>query len=917
MRSMRLHTLSLTIVLLASSIGVGANAATVPTDAPPPVATADQEASGTGLEPIDCPVVVSAPDMGSPECGVVPVPQRHADPAAGIATVAVVRIPSTAADRQPDPVIVLMGGDGGSALDLAPRAADLAAAFPGRDLVLLDQRGGRYSTPFLQCGEDDTARLAEATGEVTGAAALDAHVAGYTACAARLRSAGYDLAAFDATESALDLGEVLAALGVDAADLVTIGDGTRIGQEALRAGLPLRTVVLDSARPASIDTTAARASSAWQTLQAMSTACAEDAGCAEVVTDLAATVVSTATALDEAPARLTVDTDAGPVEAVIDGDAYIRTLIGRFSTAPADLTAIPALVAAAASGDLTTIARDLITAARDASRPDLLGWTMRCAAGPAGASDDALAAVPAALHVLSGRVDGRNAVAEICAAIGVGDAGGATHDAVTSDVPTLILTGELDPETSLAWADRIGGPLATSYALEFPAIGHGTLAATSCALTTSGFFVADPSVEPDASCIATMPEFSLDAPEPSDDPSPDPSAEPTPSPRPSATPKPIKVPKARDVKVGVTKVADGFENVNGIVNAGDKRLFVAEQEGYVLLLKPNKDGTFRRAGTFLDMRSRVICCGEKGFLGIAFPPDYAQTGKFYVTFAGSGHTWNLEERRVSPDDPDKADPDWKRSIIRVYKPRDYHWAGDMHFGPDGYLYVTVGDGGFGGTVNDPGDPENRAQDLGLIFGKMLRIDPNRDRANGTKYTVPSSNPFVGKRGVEPAIWAYGLRNPWRFSFDRATGDLWIGDVGMWTWEEINRATAPRAGKGLNFGWRRMEGPACYNPKQGCDNGKLTKPFSWYRHQNGNCAVTGGYVYRGDRYPALRSWYVFGDYCSGRIFLLDSAGKRGQKPKVGLDTNMQISAFGEGADGELYVADYGAGNTIYRVTGKRR
>jgi glucose/arabinose dehydrogenase len=393
-------------------------------------------------------------------------------------------------------------------------------------------------------------------------------------------------------------------------------------------------------------------------------------------------------------------------------------------------------------------------------------------------------------------------------------------------------------------------------------------------------------------------------------PSEGPTAEPT------ETPRPARVPKVRAVEVGLVKVADGFENANGIVNAGDDRLFVVEQEGYVVLLKRRSDGTFRRAGTFLDIRGRVICCGEKGMLGLAFPPDYAETGYFYVTFAGSGHTWNLEERRVSRGDPDRADPDYKRRIIRVYKPRDYHWAGDIHFGPDGFLYVTVGDGGFGGDIDDPGDPENRAQDLGVIFGKMLRISPRRGREDGARYGIPDSNPFVGERGAKPEIWAYGLRNPWRWSFDRVTGDLWIGDVGMWRWEEVDRARAPRAGKGLNFGWRRMEGPVCYNPPRGCRTDELTMPFASLRHQNGVCAVTGGYVYRGKRYPRLRSWHVFADYCSGRIYLLDSAGRRGQRPKVALDTEYQVSALGEDADGELYIADYGPGNTIYRITGRR-
>jgi glucose/arabinose dehydrogenase len=511
-------------------------------------------------------------------------------------------------------------------------------------------------------------------------------------------------------------------------------------------------------------------------------------------------------------------------------------------------------------------------------------------------------------------------VVEACAAFGVGDAGGAIHDPVTSDIPVLTLSGEFDPWSPPDAADRVRSDLTTSYGLVLPAIGHGTLAASPCALAIAGDFVADPSVEPDASCIADMAEFTSGAADPGASEGPDASVDPAPSDEPTpeatATPRPARAPRARTVDVGLVKVADGFENANGIVSAGDDRLFVVEQEGYVVLLKRRNDGTFRKAGNFLDIRGRVICCGEKGMLGLAFPPDYAETGYFYVTFAGSGHTWNLEERRVSRNDPDRADPEYKRRIIRVYKPRDYHWAGDIHFGPDGFLYVTVGDGGFGGDIDDPGDPENRAQDLGVIFGKMLRISPRRGREDGARYGIPESNPFVDRRGAEPEIWAYGLRNPWRWSFDRLTGDMWIGDVGMWRWEEVNRARAPRAGRGLNFGWRRMEGPACYNPPRGCRTGELTMPFASLAHRNGVCAVTGGYVYRGKRYPRLRSWYVFADYCSGRIYLLDSAGKRGQRPRLALDTDYQFSALGEDADGELYISDYGPGNTIYRITGRR-
>ena len=270
-----------------------------------------------------------------------------------------------------------------------------------------------------------------------------------------------------------------------------------------------------------------------------------------------------------------------------------------------------------------------------------------------------------------------------------------------------------------------------------------------------------------------------------------------------------------------------------------------------------------RASSWIS-RAGSCAVARRGSWASPSRPTTPRRGYFYVTFAGTGHTWNLEERRVSATDPDRADPDYKRRLIRVYKPLDFHWAGDMHFGADGYLYVTVGDGGFGGTTKDPGDPANRAQDLGVIFGKMLRIDPARQpRSRATGTPCPESNPFVKVKGAQPEIWAYGLRNPWRWSFDRLTNDLWIGDVGMWSCEEVDRAEAPDAGKGNNFGWRLMEGPVVLQPGPPVRQGQAHPPFSSLPHTNGVCALAGGYVYRGKRYPALRSWYVFGDYCSGK------------------------------------------------------
>lgn len=924
MRSTRLPVALLASIVLVGSIGGGTGAVSLDTSSTPAVG---HDQPGTPPTPIaafrvtDCPVAVSTPGGGQPaSCGLVTVPQRHAAPDVGpTLSLGVMRVPSAGDGRTAAPVVVLAGGADGSALDLAARIDEWRAAFRDRDLVLMDHRGGRYSTPFLRCDEDDQARLARGLGQAGGTAALDTHLTALAACATRLRDAGFDLAAFDPLEAAADIADVVAALGyTDGYDLVAMGDGTRAAVAALRDGSSgLHSVTLDGPVDPQVSATAILARDTAATVDHLSEACAEDAACSGMLQDLAGGVIDGAAQLDLEPAVVSLDDGGTSVEAVIAGDGLVQAVADGFRVHAGDIGEVADLVAAAvAQGDLAPVATQRLAEARDTSRADVLAWTLRCAQDLAGATDYQFEGVPDAYRPLSGRIGERDAVVEACAALGVGDADGAVHDRAQSEVPVLTLTGEFDPWSTGAAADAVRAGLDTSYGLVLPAIGHGTLSASACALAVAGDFVADPSTEPDAACIADMPEFTTGAAAPDATDGPGVSPGPGPSETPVPTSRPAKVPKAKKVDVGLVEVADGFENANGIVNAGDRRLFVVEQEGYVVVLKPRKDGTYRRAGMFLDIRSRVICCGEKGMLGLAFPPDYADTGYFYVSFAGQGHTWNLEERRVSKGDPDRADPDYKRRIIRVYKPRDYHWGGDIHFGPDGYLYVSIGDGGFGGGTDDPGDPENRAQDLGVIFGKILRISPRRGREGGARYGIPDTNPFVDKRGAEPEIWAYGLRNPWRWSFDRVTGDMWIGDVGMWRWEEVNRAKAPRAGKGLNFGWRRMEGPQCYNPPKGCRSGELTMPFASLRHEGGVCAVTGGYVYRGKRYPRLRSWYVFGDYCSGRIYLLDSAGKRGQRPKLALDTSYQFSALGEDVDGELYVADYGPGNTIYRITGRK-
>ena len=218
----------------------------------------------------------------------------------------------------------------------------------------------------------------------------------------------------------------------------------------------------------------------------------------------------------------------------------------------------------------------------------------------------------------------------------------------------------------------------------------------------------------------------------------------------------------------------------------------------------------------------------------------------------------------------------------------------------------LGDGG------SAGDPGNRAQSRGTLLGKILRIDVNR-RTGSLQYGIPSTNPYVGRTGLDQ-IWAYGLRNPWRFSFDRATGDLWIADVGQGAWEEVNRALASNgrnAGRGVNYGWRIMEGAHCYRPRTGCNRTGKTLPLTEYAHSRGRCSVTGGHVYRGAAYKDLVGAYFFGEYCTGEVWFVDRGASRGVSPTRALDTGASISSFGEDEAGELYLVDHGG--TVYRIT----
>jgi len=354
------------------------------------------------------------------------------------------------------------------------------------------------------------------------------------------------------------------------------------------------------------------------------------------------------------------------------------------------------------------------------------------------------------------------------------------------------------------------------------------------------------------------------------------------------------------VNVSLVPVVSGLNLPIGITNARDDsaRLFVVEQGGRIRIVK---NGVLF-ATPFLDIHARVTCCGEQGLLGLAFHPSYKSNGKFYVNYTDTnGNTVIAEYGRLSTD-PNRASTH-ERVLLRVTQPYPNHNGGQLAFGPDGFLYIALGDGG------SAGDPGNRAQNLNSLLGKILRIDVN-GRTGTFPYGIPRTNPFVGRSGLDQ-IWAYGLRNPWRLSFDRKTGDLWIGDVGQDRYEEIDRATrATGGGRGRNFGWRVLEGRACYSPPSGCNTSGKTMPNMTYAHTLG-CSVTGGYVYRGGAYPSLQGGYLFADYCSGRIWAAPYNGPSPQTPRLMLDTSYNISSFGESQAGGLFLADR-AGGAIYAI-----
>lgn len=374
----------------------------------------------------------------------------------------------------------------------------------------------------------------------------------------------------------------------------------------------------------------------------------------------------------------------------------------------------------------------------------------------------------------------------------------------------------------------------------------------------------------------------------------------TAAPAPTATPSPA--PRLDALRLGLAPIAQNLAAPVFVTHAGDGRgrLFLVEKVGRIRIF--DADGL--RPVPFLDIRDRVRSDGmEQGLLGLAFAPDFSDSGRFFVDYTDrDGNT--VIARFTAAADGETADPAGESRVLSIDQPAANHNGGMLVFGPDGYLWVGTGDGGMAN------DRFGNGQNPDTLLGKMLRLDVTSDPA--APYLIPGDNPWVDAgwdgRDVRDEVWAVGLRNPWRYSFDRATGDLWIADVGQNLYEEVNFVPAGSPG-GLNFGWPIMEGTHCFPESAGCQRAGLEIPVAEYRHGADGCSITGGYVYRGAAFPALAGVYLYSDYCSGKIWGLARDGD-GWRNHLLLESRLNVSSFGEDEAGELYVTDLQGG--VYRI-----
>ncbi|MGE0058162.1 MAG: sorbosone dehydrogenase family protein [Dehalococcoidia bacterium] len=345
-----------------------------------------------------------------------------------------------------------------------------------------------------------------------------------------------------------------------------------------------------------------------------------------------------------------------------------------------------------------------------------------------------------------------------------------------------------------------------------------------------------------------------------------------------------------------------FDNVTlsrttGMTQAPDGSWWALDQSGKVVRFENRGDA---RAEQVIDISARLTSGGEQGLLGLAFAPDFARSRVFYLNYTASGPLRTVIGRFKANDAGTSADPGSETVVLEIADFASNHNGGQMAFGTDGYLYFSIGDGGGGN------DPQDNGQNLGAMLGKIHRIDVSKP-SGGLQYTIPPDNPFVGQSGARGEIWAYGLRNPWRFSFDTATGQMWAGDVGQNAREEVDLIT-----KGGNYGWKIMEGSQCRGGGTNCDRAGLTLPVIDYATANGRCSVTGGYVYRGSAIPALRGAYVYGDYCSGEIWALRYDGSKVTEQGLIADLGTQLSSFAQDTNGEIYALGYGSNGQIFKL-----